>query len=93
MVKYGVKSGDWIRKLGWTWGLLLIVAIVGPWAVAITVATDGRFWTSAVAGDLAPKLAGGQETHWGPPGLHLVLSPLLFFPAALMIPAALDYPQ
>jgi 4-amino-4-deoxy-L-arabinose transferase-like glycosyltransferase len=85
------RRADWIGRLGWVWGPLLVVAVAGPWAVAITVATDGRFWTSAIAGDLAPKLAGGQESHWGPPGLHLVLSPLLFFPAALMLPAALAY--
>lgn len=85
------RRADWIRRLGWSWGLLLVAAVVGPWAVAISVATDGRFWTSAVGGDLAPKLAGGHETHWGPPGLHLALSPLLFFPAALIIPAALVY--
>jgi len=81
----------WVRRLGWTWGLVLVAAVVGPWAVAITVATDGRFWLDAVGGDLAPKLAGGHESHGAPPGLHLLLSPLLFFPAALMLPAALAY--
>jgi hypothetical protein len=53
----------------------LIALIVGPWAVAITVATDGAFWGSAIGGDLAPKLAGADERHGGPPGYHLMVLP------------------
>jgi 4-amino-4-deoxy-L-arabinose transferase-like glycosyltransferase len=83
------REGRWIRKLGWTWGLALIALIVGPWAVAITVATDGAFWGSAIGGDLAPKLAGADERHGGLPGYHLAVLPLAAFPATLLIPAAL----
>ena len=85
------REARWARRLGWGWGLLIVLAIVGPWAVAITVATDGRFWSGAVGGDLAPKLRGGHESHGAPPGLHLLLSPLLLFPATLLLPAALSY--
>jgi 4-amino-4-deoxy-L-arabinose transferase-like glycosyltransferase len=52
------------------------------------VATDGGFWSAALGGDLAPKLAGGQETHGAPPGYHTLLAPLLMFPMTLMLPAA-----
>ena len=83
------RDAGWMRRLRWIWGLVFVVAVVGPWAVAITVATDGTFWTSAVNGDLAPKLAGGHESHGSPPGYHLLLSPLLLFPATLVLPAAL----
>jgi 4-amino-4-deoxy-L-arabinose transferase-like glycosyltransferase len=85
------RRAGWMRRLGWVWGAVLVLAVVGPWAVAITVATDGAFWTKAVSGDLAPKLTGGHESHGAPPGLHLLLSPLLMFPAALMLPAALAW--
>lgn len=78
----------WMGRLGWGWGLLLVLALVGPWALAITVATDGAFWTGAVGGDLAPKLKGGHESHGAPPGLHLLLSPILLFPATALLPAA-----
>jgi 4-amino-4-deoxy-L-arabinose transferase-like glycosyltransferase len=79
----------WLRNIGWGWGVILFAAICGPWAAAVTTATDGTFWSTAVMGDLAPKLAGGQETHGAPPGYHLLLSPLLSFPATLLLPAAL----
>ncbi len=79
----------WARKLGWVWGLGIVLLIVGPWAVAITVATDGKFWGSAVGGDLAPKLRGGHEGHAAPPGTHALTTLLLFFPAVALLPGAL----
>lgn len=79
----------WLRHIGWGWGPLLVVAICGPWAWAITVASDGAFWGAAIGGDLAPKLAGGHERHGGIFGYHLLLSPMLLFPATLLLPAGL----
>ncbi|HEV7385375.1 MAG TPA: glycosyltransferase family 39 protein, partial [Phenylobacterium sp.] len=78
----------WLARLNWIWGVIILAAIVGPWAGAVTVATDGAFWTAALSGDLAPKLRGGQETHGAPPGYHTLLAPLLMFPMTLMLPAA-----
>jgi 4-amino-4-deoxy-L-arabinose transferase-like glycosyltransferase len=79
----------WLARLRWYWGLIAILAVVGPWAGAVTVATDGGFWTEAIGADLAPKLAGGQESHGAPPGYHTLLTPLLAFPITLLLPAAL----
>ena len=78
----------WLAGLRWYWGLIIVLAVVGPWAGAVTVATDGAFWTQAVAGDLAPKLAGGQESHGAPFGYHALLTPILAFPITLLLPAA-----
>jgi 4-amino-4-deoxy-L-arabinose transferase-like glycosyltransferase len=83
------RRAAWLKDLGWGWGLILLAAIVGPWAGAVTVATDGGFWGAAVMGDLASKLAaGGAETHGAPPGYHLLAAPILTFPATLLLPAA-----
>ncbi|MFM8375290.1 MAG: ArnT family glycosyltransferase, partial [Phenylobacterium sp.] len=76
------------QPIGWAWGVILSAAIVGPWAWAVTIATDGAFWSAAIGGDLAPKLAGGHESHGAPPGMHALAAPLLMFPATLMLPAA-----
>lgn len=83
------RKADWLKTLSWTWGLILLALIVGPWSAAVTVATDGTFWSTAIGGDFAPKLAGGQETHGAPPGYHTLLAPFLTFPGALLLPAAL----
>jgi 4-amino-4-deoxy-L-arabinose transferase-like glycosyltransferase len=83
------RKAGWLKDLGWAWGGLLFLAVVGPWAWAVTVATDGGFWSAAIGGDLAPKLAGGQESHGAAPGYHTIAAILLFFPATLILPAAL----
>lgn len=80
----------WLGKLGWGWGIMLLAVLVGPWAIAITIATDGGFWREAIFGDLAPKLAGAHESHGSPPGTYLLLAPALLFPLTLMLPAALS---
>src|SRR5205085_1796772 len=52
-------------------------------------AARGAFWSEAIGSDLAPKLAGGQETHGAIPGYHALLAPILAFPITLLLPAAL----
>lgn len=81
---------SWLKRLGWGWGLPLVALIVGPWAIAITIITDGGFWREAIMGDLAPKVSGGHESHGGFPGYFLLLAPVLLFPATLMLPAAVS---
>ena len=81
------RKAPWLKDLGWGWGLTLAAAIVLPWAMMITVATDGAFWSTAVAGDLAPKLAGGQESHGAMFGSYALAAFLLVFPATLLLPS------
>ncbi len=83
------RKAAWMQSLGWTWGVALILLVVGPWAWAITVTTDGGFWTGAVVGDMLSKIGSGQESHGAPPGLHALLSPVLLFPGTVLLPAAL----
>jgi 4-amino-4-deoxy-L-arabinose transferase-like glycosyltransferase len=83
------RRAGWLSALRWDWGMIVLMGLVLPWTLAITVETDGGFWGMAVAGDLAPKLLGGQEGHGAPPGYFAVLSPVLLFPAVLLAPAAL----
>ena len=82
------RSAPWARRMSWAWGLILVLAVAGPWAVAISVKTDGAFWGRAIGGDVAPKLRGGQEGHGAFPGYHALCSILLLFPFAALLPAA-----
>jgi 4-amino-4-deoxy-L-arabinose transferase-like glycosyltransferase len=77
------KSGRFLGRLRPAWGIPLALAAIAPWFVAIFIATHGAFFRDAVGGDLARKMAGGEETHGGFPGLHALLLPLLAFPATL----------
>ncbi|MGI4976931.1 MAG: ArnT family glycosyltransferase [Janthinobacterium lividum] len=85
----GRGGAGWLRALRAQWGVPLMLAVVLPWFVAIGVATHGAFLSQAVGGDLAAKLHGGDDAHGAPPGLHLLLLPLLAFPGALAIVPAL----
>ncbi len=78
----------WMKPLAWWPGPLLAALIVAPWMLAISIATGGGFFIEAIARDMAPKLAGGQEGHFGWPSYHLILLPLLIFPASFALPAA-----
>jgi 4-amino-4-deoxy-L-arabinose transferase-like glycosyltransferase len=73
----------WLKALGWSWGPLLMAAMLTPWAVAVLQATHGTFFQDAVRSDLLPKLLGGQESHGFPPGYFLLLMPFTFWPASL----------
>ncbi len=69
-------------------GLPLLALLVAPWLVAIWVISDGAFFAESVGRDLLGKLAEGQEKHWGPPGLYLLLVWLTLWPWAALIPGA-----
>ena len=92
MVMLSIWDRDirWMKRLGWGWGLPLVALIVGPWAIAITIATDGGFWREALGHDLGGKITGAAESHGGFIGMYAVLAPLLLFPATLLLPAALS---
>jgi 4-amino-4-deoxy-L-arabinose transferase-like glycosyltransferase len=82
------RKAAWMRPLRHWSGPMLAAVIVAPWMIAIGIATKGAFFAEAIGGDLGPKVAGGHEGHAGLPGMHLLLAPLLLFPATFaLIPA------
>ena len=78
----------WMRRLGWLSGLTLIALMIGPWAIAATVATDGEVWRQALNDNMVTRALSG-DADWSLPGGHILMAPLLLFPATLMLPAAL----
>ena len=85
------RRARWLLALRPVSGLVLLLAIVLPWFIAIGVATHGAFFGDAVGGDLGHKLAGGDDAHGAPPGFHLLLLPLLAFPATLPVLRSLPW--
>jgi 4-amino-4-deoxy-L-arabinose transferase-like glycosyltransferase len=73
------RRAPWLRSLGWGWGLILTAGLLGPSVMAGLINNlDDLRLAGAIAGD------GGRS-----PGLHLLASPLLIFPFALLLPPAL----
>jgi len=73
------RRAAWLAPLGWGWGLILMAALVGPSIVAGAMAGDSGLAAAW------PDLGAGART----PGFQLLLSPLLLFPFALVLPAGL----
>jgi 4-amino-4-deoxy-L-arabinose transferase-like glycosyltransferase len=71
----------WIKRLGWGWGLIAFAALLLPWIVAVTVATDGDFWT--------PETASKAGHVWF--GAQTLALPVFLFPATALLPAAVSY--
>ena len=77
------RKFGWLKYLYWGRGLIWMCALVLPWIVAVSYATDGAFLDIAVKGDFLAKIQSGQESHGAPPATYLVLSALLLWPASL----------
>lgn len=83
------RNAAWLLPLRAAWGVPLMLLITAPWFIAIGIATEGKFFRDSLGGDLGGKLIGGAEQHWGPPGAHLLVSPMMLFPATIAVFLAL----
>lgn len=70
-------------------GLALFALLVLPWVVAITLRSEGAFWTASVGEDMLAKVGQAKESHGAPPGSYLAALWLTFWPAAILFGAAL----
>ena len=78
-------SAPWLPALRIGWGLPLMVLFAAPWFVAIGIATEGRFFTEAIGGDMLDKVGSGEEAHWGPPGMYAAIFGITAFPSAWIV--------
>lgn len=85
------KSPRLFLNLRPLFGLAIIVLCVAPWLVAITIKSNGAFWSESVGKDMLGKVATGQESHGLPPGTHFGLLFLLFLPAIAAVVRGLFY--
>ncbi len=83
------RSASYLRGLRLKLGIPLAFLIVCPWAIAVTLATDGAFFADAIRSDLLPKLISGHESHGFPPGYYLLVVALTFWPGSLFLWPAL----
>jgi 4-amino-4-deoxy-L-arabinose transferase-like glycosyltransferase len=81
------REAGWLKGLRAWWGVPLLLAIAGPWFLAIDRATGGAFIDEAVGHDLLGKLIGAQEAHGAPPLTHLLILLAGFWPATLFLGA------
>lgn len=70
------------RRMRPGWGWLVAVAVALPWCVAIGVVSHGDFFRRAVGVNFLGKVASGQQAHGLPPGYHLLVFLLAFWPGS-----------
>ncbi len=81
----------WLKPLRFGPGLLLCLIVVLPWFIAIMMKTGGSFFAASVGQDMLGKVSEGQEKHWGPPGLYLLIFFGTYWPAAAFAAMAIPF--
>lgn len=85
------RTFRWLKPLRFGRGLLICLIVVLPWFVAIAIKTGGSFFAESVGQDMLGKVAEGQEKHWGPPGLYLLIFFGTYWPAAAFAAMAIPF--
>lgn len=85
------RSFRWLKPLRFGAGILLCLVVALPWFAAIMIKTGGSFFADSVGQDMLGKVAEGQEKHWGPAGLYLVVFFATYWPAAAFAAMAVPF--
>jgi 4-amino-4-deoxy-L-arabinose transferase-like glycosyltransferase len=85
------RSGRFLLRIRPWLGLALVLVIVLPWLAAIAVKTGGSFFEDSLGKDMLGKVGQGQEKHWGPPGLYLLLFWATAWPLAVFVALAFRF--
>ena len=84
------RDASWLKRLYPLRGVLVALAIVLPWLIAIGIASDGAFFRQSLGQDFGGKVMGDAEAHGAPPGYFAVLMFATFWPGSLaLLPALL----
>ncbi|MFI4896840.1 MAG: ArnT family glycosyltransferase [Phycisphaerales bacterium JB059] len=81
-----VIAGEWrwLRRTHPLIGLVVLTAMLAPWLIGIGQRVGwGLLWEIAFDETLG-RSSSPKEGHWGPPGYHLVLLAVLFWPGSML---------
>jgi len=70
-------------------GLVIVAVLVGPWVWAVASRIGWNEYVSIILDETLGRSAGAKEGHWGPPGYHTLLLPVLFWPGSMLTAAGL----
>lgn len=85
------RRGEWLLRLRPGLGVLLLAAVVAPWAVLVGESVGWERYLSILSDEVLQRAASAKEGHAGPPGYHLVLLAVLFWPGSLLAVAAVQH--
>ncbi len=85
------REWRWLLRLQPWLGVTVIAAMVLPWLMQAAHEIGGDTVWGAIRREVFERAGGGMEGHWAPPGYHLVLLPVLFFPGSLLTALAIPW--
>jgi 4-amino-4-deoxy-L-arabinose transferase-like glycosyltransferase len=85
------RDWRWLQQLQPWWGAPLFLLVLFPWPAAMLWSNRASFFVHAWQADLLPKLISAQESHGAPPLTYALLAPLALWPAALLLPSAVEF--
>jgi len=74
----------WLRATRPLLGALVVLGGVAPWVYLVAERVGFAEYWGIVYGEVLGRAGSAREGHWGPPGYHLVLLVVLFWPGSLL---------
>lgn len=84
----GARGGGglaFLRGLRPLLGLVIVVAVALPWVALVGREVGWAEYWRIVLNETLGRSVNPAEGHWGPPGYHIVLMPVLFFPGSMLV--------
>ena len=79
------RNISWLKRLKFSWGLPLMLALSIAWLIPISVGSHSNFLMNMIDQAVLPKLTGGTQGHGMPPGFFLITIGLLLWPGSLFL--------
>lgn len=81
----------WLLSLRPVVGAVILAAAVLPWVFAVAQKVGPDLYFRTILDETLGRSLKPKEGHWAPPGYHLVLLPVLFWPGSLLTAAGVVY--
>lgn len=78
------REARWVLALRPALGVVVVAAIVGPWVYLVGERVGWETYLRTIVDETLGRSVSAREGHWGPPGYHTVLLPILFWPGSLL---------
>jgi len=82
------KDRSFLARMGWPWGVPLLILICLPWAWAVQARTGGEFLRLSLGRHVVERARRALEGHSGFPGFYAATLFFAFFPWAFFVPGA-----
>lgn len=79
----------WLAAIRPLRGLLLLVLMILPWSIAVASEIGWEKYLRTMVDEVVGRGLTPKEGHAGPPGFHMLLLPVLFWPGSLLAGAAI----